>query len=157
MKRAFIIAIMLFFATRAFSQGVGDSLIVNLKSGQRVAIPLASIQKITFDTTSSEGMQVQAGSTAPRGLQLLPSYPNPSRTGTNIDFTIPSTGSVSIAIYDDKGNLVRNISLQNCSAGQNQIAWDGLNDNGTPVPSGAYFYEVRFGSETQTKEMVVIK
>ena len=53
MKRAVFIAILLFFATRAYSQGVGDSLIVNLKNGQRVAIPLSEVRKITFDTSSS--------------------------------------------------------------------------------------------------------
>ena len=157
MKRAVFIAILLIFATRAYSQGVGDSLIVNLKNGQRVAIPLSSIRKITFDTASSEVVQGRAGSTDLRGLEVSPSFPNPARAWTNIDFTISSPGSVTIAIYDAKGNLVRNISYPNCPAGQNQITWDGLDDRGAPVPSGAYFYEVRFNGETRTKQMVVIK
>jgi hypothetical protein len=157
MKRVVLIVTVLFFSTRAYSQGVGDSLIVNLKSGQRVAIPLASIQKITFDTTSSECVLSRAGSADLRGLEVSPSFPNPSHSGTNINFTIASPGSVSIAIYDSKGNLVRNISSPNCTAGQNQITWDGLNDRGAAVPSGTYLYEVRYGSETQTKQMVVIK
>jgi len=157
MKRAVFIAILLLFATRAYSQGVGDSLIVNLKNRQRVAIPLSEIRKITFDTSSSDGVQSRAGSTDLRGLQVSPSFPNPSRAGTNIDFTISSPGRVSIAIYDSKGNLVRNILSPNCTAGQNRITWDGLDDRGAPVPSGVCFYEVQYGSETQTKQMVVIK
>jgi flagellar hook assembly protein FlgD len=156
-KAIFAVLLLLVATSRAWAHGVSDSLIVNLKSGQRVAIPLTSIQKITFDSVTSDVVYGQAGSTAPRGLQVSPSFPNPSRTGTNIEFSIATAGSVDISIYDSKGNLVRLISLPNCAAGQNQITWDGLDDRGAPVPCGAYFYEVRFGNETQTKQMVVIK
>ena len=154
MKKAVFIAIGLLFASYASAQGVGDSLIVNLKNGQRVAIPLSSIQKITFDSTSSEGVQSTPNVS---GLQVSPSFPNPSRTGTNIEFTIPTPGSVGISIYDSKGNIIRQIQTPNCVAGGNQITWDGLDDHGSHVPSGVYFYEVRFGNETQAKETVVIK
>ncbi len=85
----------------------------------------------------------------------------PDRSDTNVElsrvFSIHTTGSVSISIYDSKGNLIRLIDLLNCTAGQNQITWDGLDNRNAPVPSGAYFYEVRFNGETQTKQMVVIK
>ncbi len=155
MKRTVIIAAVLLFAVRADAQSVGDSLIVNLKNGQRVAIPFASIQKITFDSASSE--RVQASSSGTSGLQVSPSFPNPSRTGTNIGFSIPTPGSASISIYDSKGNLIRSLTMPNCAAGQNEISWDGLDDRGNSVTSGAYFYEVRFGNEVQAKEMVVIK
>ena len=156
MKRTIIIiASVLLFAARADAQTVGDSLIVNLKNGQRVSIPLSSIQKITFDSLSSESVQTTTSSAS--GLQVSPNFPNPSRAGTKIEFSIPTTGSVSISIYDSKGNLIRQIETLNCAAGQNAIIWDGLDDRGEPVMSGAYFYEVRFGSEVQAKEMVVIK
>jgi flagellar hook assembly protein FlgD len=155
MKRTIIIAAVLLFATRADAQSVGDSLIVNLKNGQRVAIPLSSIQKITFDSLSSESVQSTPSSAS--GLQVSPSFPNPSRTGTNIEFSIPTTGSVSISIYDSKGNLIRQIETQNCMAGQNDITWNGLDDRNEPVMSGVYFYEVRFGNEVQAKEMVAVK
>ncbi len=155
MKKA-IFAVLLLLATtgHAGAQGVSDSLIVNLKNGQRVAIPLANIQKITFDSVSSEVVQ---STPSVAGLQVSPSFPNPSRTGTNIEFSIPTAGGVSISIYDSKGNLIRLLTMPNCVAGQNQITWDGLDDHNTPVPSGAYFYEVQFNGETQTKQMVVIK
>ncbi len=154
-RTAFFAAMLLLAATgRAHGQGVDDSLVVNLKNGQRVAIPLASIQKITFDSVTSGVMQ--AAPVAP-GLQVSPNFPNPSRAGTNIEFSIATGGTVSISIYDSKGYVIRQIGLPSCPAGQNQISWDGLNDRGAPVTSGAYFYEVRFNGETQTKQMVVIK
>jgi hypothetical protein len=154
MERTVIIAAVLLIAARADAQAVGDSLIVNLKNGQRVAIPLSSIQKITFDSSSSDVVQINPNLP---GLQVSPSFPNPSRSGINIEFSIPGPGSVGISIFDSKGNLIRLLPMQNCTAGQNQIRWDGLDDRGSPIPSGAYFYEVQYNGETQTKQMVVIK
>ncbi len=154
MNRTVIIAAVLLFAARADAQAVGDSLIVNLKNGQRVAIPLSSIQKITFDSSSSDVVQINPNLP---GLQVSPSFPNPSRSGINIEFSIPEPGSVSISIYDTKGSLIRLLPMQNCTAGPNQITWDGSDDRGLPVPSGAYFFEVQFNGEAQSKQMVVIK
>ncbi len=158
MKAFVIAAIFLTFGVsgNTHAQTVqGDSLIIHLKSGERVAIALSTIQKITFDTSSSEAVQVKPPSAS--GLQVFPNFPNPSQSGTNIRFTIATAGNVSLDIFDSKENLIRHIELPNCQTGQNQIQWDGLNNCGAPVPSGAYFYEVRFGNEIQTKQMVVIK
>jgi hypothetical protein len=155
MMRVFFACLLLLITVcNAEAQGVGDSLIVNLKNGQRVAIPLASIQKITFDSTTASGVQT---TTYEPGLQVSPSFPNPLRNGTNIEFSIPTAGSVNISIFDSKGNLVRLLTMPNCASGQNQTTWDGLDEHGASVLSGAYFYEVNFNGETQTKQMVVIE
>jgi flagellar hook assembly protein FlgD len=134
---------------------MGDSLIIHLKSGERVAIPLSNIQKITFDTASSSVVQLSPSNTS--ALQVSPSFPNPSRSGTKIEFSISTPGNVSIAFFNSKGNFIRRIDMPNCPVGQNEVTWDGLDDSGTPVPSGEYFYEVRYRGEVQTKQMVVIK
>lgn len=153
--RAFFASLLLLITfCNAEAQGVGDSLIVKLKNGQRVAISLASIRKITFDSTTASGVQTTPNAPS---LQVSPSFPNPVRAGTNFEFSIPTLGNVNISIFDSKGEVVRQIEMPNCTTSQNQVAWDGLDDRGMPVPTGAYFYEVRFGNEVQTKEMVVIK
>ncbi len=141
--------------TAAAQTAAGDSLIVHLKSGERVAIPIADIQKITFDTLSTDA--VNAGSTAPRGLELSPNFPNPATNGTNIEFYILNKGKVRIAVYDTKGNVIRRMEFPDLPTGQNHIYWDGRDNGGVPVPSGNYFYDVRCGKEVQTRQMVVIK
>jgi hypothetical protein len=156
-KRLFLSFVLFsFFALPSHAQGVGDSLIVNLKNGQRVAIPLSDIRKITFDTlTASVGRRFQPD--LPGGLQISPSYPDPAHNGTSIVFSIAEEGSVTISISNSTGDEVRRIVSPTAQAGQNQILWDGLDFRGARVPSGAYYYEVRFKGEVQGKEMVVVR
>ncbi len=154
MRYAIPIALLLLYSVRSHAQSAGDSLIVHLKSGERVAIPIADIQKITFDTLSTD--VVRAGSTAPSGLELSPNFPNPSINGTNIEFSIPNRGNVCIAIYDAKGNVIRRMELPHSPAGQNYVRWDERTNEGALVPSGDYFYEVRFEDEVRARKMVVI-
>ncbi|HEY3876244.1 MAG TPA: hypothetical protein VGM92_12265, partial [Candidatus Kapabacteria bacterium] len=95
MKKAVFIALSMFFASHASAQGVGDSLIVNLKNGQRVTIPLSTIQKITFDSEITEQVRLKPEN----GLQIGPNFPNPAGNGTNIVFTVPDAGIVTIALF----------------------------------------------------------
>jgi hypothetical protein len=141
------------WVTQAEAQVSGDSLVVSLKSGERVTIALADIQKITFDTATA---RVRESSPA-AGFNISQNFPNPLRTETNIDFDLTAAGSVTVAIYDSKGNLVRLLTVPNAQTGRNRIAWNGRDNYDRPVPSGEYFYEVRFGDEVKTKQMIVIK
>jgi len=48
-----------------------------------------------------------------------------------------------IKIYDNSGNEVRNINLDNLNTGVNYYKWDGKSANGDYLPSGVYTYEVK--------------
>ena len=154
MKKAIVLGFLLLTITSAHAQGIGDSLIVNLKNGKRVAIPLSDIRKITFDTLTAS---VAQASSPTHGLDVSPSFPNPSHAGTNIDFDIATAGSVNIAIYDSKGNLIRHLQTPNAQAGHNRVVWDGLDEHGAAVASGVYFYEVRFKGEMLMKKTEVVR
>ena len=154
MKTTLVVTVLFLFSQSAAAQGIGDSLIVNLKNGQRVAIPLSDIRKITFDTLTAT---VPQSSSPTHGLAVSPSFPNPSRAGTNIDFDIATAGSVAIALYDSKGNLIRNLLTPNAQAGRNRVVWDGLDEHGVAVASGTYFYEVMYKGEILMKKTEVVR
>ena len=145
--------LLLLCPTLPLQAQTGDSLIINLKNGQTVVLPLSQIQKITFDTATTAVHEINSPA---HSLEVAPSYPNPLQKGTTINFDIATSGTVKVAIYDNKGNMVR-LLTSDCEAGQNRIEWDGRDKNTDHVPSGAYFYEVRFKGEVQTRQMVVIK
>lgn len=130
----------------------GDSLVIHFKNGDSAIIPLSQIQKITFDSATVAVHDKEQA----HGLEVSPNYPNPLLTETTIDFEIATAGIVKVVIYDSKGNAIREIKSQ-CQAGRNQIIWDGLDVTGIKVPSGSYFYEVRFKDEAQVRQIVVIK
>ena len=155
MLKLLLLTVVLVTASAVQAQGVGDSLIVNLKNGQREAIPLSSIQKITFDTILSS--RVQASEKVTAGLNVKDNYPNPFHSQTNIVFTVPLPGSATVNISDANGKLIRNIEKIDCNLGQNTVPWDGKDQMGNQVPMGAYFYEIHFGNQTQARRAVVVQ
>jgi flagellar hook assembly protein FlgD len=145
--------LLLFFCATAANAQVGDSLVIHFKNGKTVILALKDIQKITFDSLTA-GVAEKKSSEL---LSVSPSYPNPTTNKITIDFTIENSGNVSIAIFDNKGELIRSLNLPNAQAGKNKIEWDGLDSYGTHVSSGSYFYEVRFKDELQIKQMLMVK
>ena len=50
--------------------------------------------------------------------------------------------NVVVNIYDEDGDLIRTIELENLSEGMNTVTWDGKNGSGTRVSAGTYSYKV---------------
>ena len=53
-----------------------------------------------------------------------------------------SASSVTITISDSSGNTVRTMQAGSQSSGNNSYTWDGKNDSGATVESGAYSFAV---------------
>ncbi|MFH1367874.1 MAG: hypothetical protein ABII64_01980 [Elusimicrobiota bacterium] len=68
-------------------------------------------------------------------------YPNPFQAGkdsTNIIFHMPEAGTADIFIYSLYGEKIVEINAVNLGKGSNQITWDGKDERGLPLFSGAY-------------------
>ncbi|NIV36366.1 MAG: hypothetical protein GWN58_45065, partial [Anaerolineae bacterium] len=57
-------------------------------------------------------------------------------TGT-IDLT-QSVGNLSLQVQDAAGQVVRTIDMGTQAAGKVPFVWDGMNQNGEPMPPGGY-------------------
>lgn len=79
---------------------------------------------------------------------LHPNYPNPFCKSTHISFSLqkPAT-SVTLKIYNIKGELVSTIRKENFEAGENHIEWNGLDSQNRNVSNGIYFYKLQIDSE----------
>lgn len=51
---------------------------------------------------------------------------------------LPADGDVTAVIRDPGGSVVRTLALGRRPAGELQIAWDGHDERGTPMPPGSY-------------------
>lgn len=49
------------------------------------------------------------------------------------------------------------IGQQPLQAGAYQATWDGRDERGQQVSSGAYLYRLQAGSQAQTRQMVLLK
>jgi hypothetical protein len=100
-------------------------------------------------------------------VTLHQNYPNPFNPTTVIKFTVNAgvnglldselARSVSIDIFNIKGQLVRNLVNEIFVDGEHSVAWNGKDDNGFDVASGIYFYRIESQGFSQTHKMVLMK
>ncbi|MFQ5650560.1 MAG: FlgD immunoglobulin-like domain containing protein [bacterium] len=104
---------------------------------------------------------VQVNGVAPESFALRQNYPNPFNPETLIQYDIPllqaGKVAVQITIYNVKGQLVRALLKDKKAAGTYKVKWDGKNDRGVLVPSGAYFYTLKAGEFKDTRRMMLVK
>lgn len=106
---------------------------------------------------SIAGDQTQAGEVAPANLVLRANYPNPFNPVTTIRYGVPSEGRVSLAIYDARGRLVKNLLNEVQPAGFHEVVWNGTDSAGAQVASGVYLYRVVTGDRARMKKMLLMK
>ena len=93
----------------------------------------------------------------PSVLALRGNYPNPFNPSTNIKFDLPVRGHVSLQIFDVAGRLVRTLVDDDREAAAHVVVWDGTDDTGRTVSSGAYYCRVTSGAGTATAKMLLLK
>jgi len=59
-----------------------------------------------------------------------------------ISFVINRPAEAELLIYDGRNRLVRRVSGDDLKAGEHHLVWDGLDEQGRPVPPEAYVYAV---------------
>lgn len=84
--------------------------------------------------------------------ELKQNYPNPFNPTTNIEFSIPENGNVSVKVYDMTGREVANLLDGFKSKGLYSLIFDAAG-----LSSGIYFYELRTENYTATKKMMLVK
>ncbi len=89
--------------------------------------------------------------------KLDQNYPNPFNPSTSIKFTVPTSGTVKIRIYDVMGNFVKEVYNSTAQAGSHSVNWAGDNSTGAKVASGVYFYKLESTNFNMTKKMVLMK
>ena len=74
----------------------------------------------------------------PVKLELLPNIPNPFRNYTDIRFSLPLGGHVTLKIYDLLGQEIITLANAYHDAQNYSIRWFGESESGMSCPSGVY-------------------
>ena len=93
----------------------------------------------------------------PTDYKLHSNFPNPFNATTTIRYDLPVNTSLDIIIYDITGREIRRFSLNNKMAGYHYINWDGKNQEGYPVASGIYLYQMHSNYFMKTRRMLLLK
>lgn len=107
---------------------------------------------ITFDINESG---IDDGNSVPDNIKLYQNSPNPFRPITCIPFELQEPGNVQIAIYNTLGQKIYTVADGYFSKGYSQVFWNGLNREGTQLPSGIYIYRLESQGEIRSGKMLL--
>jgi hypothetical protein len=93
----------------------------------------------------------------PRALDFTGAVPNPFNPTTELQFSLPESGQVSLRLYDVSGRLVRIVHEGRLEAGRHRRPWDGRDQAGRPVASGSYFARLVTSSGQITKPLALVR
>ncbi|MBV6477991.1 MAG: hypothetical protein HGGPFJEG_00737 [Ignavibacteria bacterium] len=104
---------------------------------------------ITYGTATGVSNTI---TTIPSDFNLSQNYPNPFNPSTTINFAIPSTGLVTLKVYDVVGKEVASLVNEVKNAGNHSVKF-----NASGLSSGVYFYRLQTGDFVDTKKMFLLK
>jgi hypothetical protein len=88
---------------------------------------------------------------------LKQNYPNPFKTGTFIQFSLPQAAEVSLTVYDITGKLIKVLASGEYSASLHSLYWDGKDCMGNRIMPGVYFYKLCAGDFEETRKLILTK
>jgi hypothetical protein len=134
----------------------GETITVELVTDQFVTDYGFDIDGYYWNDPANPGIAGLTGA-LPDKYALEQNYPNPFNPSTSISYQLPEAAKVSLKIYDISGQLIKTLVDEEQPADAYTTSWDATNKAGGKVASGIYFYELRAGSFTQTRRMVLLR
>jgi len=110
------------------------------------------LKQIDFQGTYEYSDVIELDVKGPSHFALGQNYPNPFNPSTQIEFRIPETGNVKLAVYNLVGEEVALLVNGQVEAGVHEVTFNASN-----LPSGAYFYKLQSGSKVEVKKMLLTK
>ncbi|MCK4413290.1 MAG: hypothetical protein KAY32_07090 [Candidatus Eisenbacteria sp.] len=87
---------------------------------------------------------------------LSAAQPNPFRVATQLSFSVPTEGRVTIDLFDVTGRRIRRL-LDDVRGGDHTIAWDGRDDRDALVESGVYWARIDVPSGSGETRIVYVR
>jgi len=94
----------------------------------------------------------ETGVNSPAQFKLEPNYPNPFNPETTINFTLKTSGFVSLKVYDLQGREVAELADGAYTSGTHSVDFNAAN-----LASGVYICRLTSSGYSQTQKMVLLK
>ena len=128
-----------------------EELYTGLSSPYRLAL--------SFENSGTTGVEKKddGPNLIPQEFALYQNYPNPFNSQTVLKYALPEACHVSLKIYNMLGEEVRVLANGPQGEGYKAVIWDGRDNSGELVSSGAYICKLVAGTFTQSGTMMFIK
>ncbi len=145
-----------------------DSVEVNASNVlENYELPYAS-SRIFVNQRTWEDLDIPAEPTSvstkntnliPEHFDLAQNYPNPFNNSTTIKYSLiePEPTKTVVKILNMLGQEVKTLVNEKQTAGNYQIAWNGLDNSRNSISSGVYLYSINSGKFHAVKKLVFIK
>ena len=110
------------------------------------------LKQTDYDGSFAYSDEVEINIEQPSVFYLGQNYPNPFNPSTNIKYSIPVDGIVTLKVYDLLGKEVSTLVNDYKQAGTFDVVFDGSN-----LASGVYYYQLKTGELSATKKLMLTK
>ena len=104
-----------------------------------------------YQTRDVTGINENTGET-PKKFSLLQNYPNPFNPVTTIYYQLPTSGEVTLQVFDVHGRLIKMLVKGRQSGGSHRAAF-----NAQGLASGVYFCRLTMARVKETRKMVLVR
>lgn len=109
------------------------------------------------ETEYRPDFQIPTPSAASNPLLDVKTFPNPFNPDVQLEFSLVTSQVLDIAIYNLRGQKVRQICQDLIPAGKHSFVWNGRDTNNCSVASGVYLVRIKAGKDTQTRKIMLLK
>jgi hypothetical protein len=88
---------------------------------------------------------------------LQRAWPNPTRGGSTIHFSVPRNAHVAVKVFDVKGRLVSTLADNDYAPGRYQTTWNGRTRDGRPASNGVYFVHMIASNTRLVQRVTLVK
>ncbi|HOV15998.1 MAG TPA: FG-GAP-like repeat-containing protein [Candidatus Cloacimonadota bacterium] len=127
----------------------------NLVLGQQYTLQVTA-QYIAGESIPAETVFIFTATTDEHQTPIhLRNYPNPFQTRTTFNFSVPKGTTASVSIYNLKGQCLK--SWADLKTGNQELVWDGTDNNGKPVAAGLYISKLSYGISSYINKIILLK
>ena len=110
------------------------------------------LKQINYDGSYEYSKVVEVTNLSPVEFILQQNYPNPFNPVTVIKYGLPVKSNVQLKIFNSIGEEIQTLVNEEKPAGSYEVEFNASN-----LPSGIYFYQIKAGSFSETKKMVLLR
>ncbi|MBN1349251.1 T9SS type A sorting domain-containing protein [candidate division KSB1 bacterium] len=117
-----------------------------------------NVYKCSFEAGTA--VMPENSANTPAYSSLSQNYPNPFNPSTRIDFQIADNASAvhtTLKIYDVLGREIVTLIEEFRQPGSYSVTWNGQDDSGKQLATGAYLCRLKAGDMIQTKRIMLLK